>query len=465
MKHSTIICRRLWFLFPLIISCQMVGIDDSAKATLYGESRNNQVTQNDVLSYITSIKGVSATKASEVSIEPILNGRDTVMYLLNYEDGWELLSGDYRLSHTLMKSNNGSVSVSELSANPDLREFMNRLKDGISSIMHNDSFESPEEARDTWEKILSRGGIEPRELIEVLVSVDTVTLSDKYQDHLMVTSWGQGSPWNQYAPFRDSTRTSRCLTGCVPVAAAQVLYYLHNFIGVPVNSYGTASCNAYVPQPLNSLTLTSADVSFSNYGNHWGEMPLSNSTTTGADKVSALMVWLGYLYQATYRYSSTGAWSYNATSIFPNYFSVSCDRYDINNTNIEDFADLIETQVYYYSLPIIMDIWTNAPGYPSGHAIVVDGYHYNKQRIDSLYAVYDVPLGQHIAPGQLPSFYYPRSVTEESTFVAINWGWNGSGNVNTTSGETIWYNMFTNWIAGGYNFTYLQYAIYNFAEL
>ena len=436
-------------------SCSKSGADVTSTAFVNFHRLHN-VTSADIQNYILGIKGL--TKASDVSVEPILNGLDTVMFLVNYEDGWEVLSGDKRLSRTLAKADKGHITVSDLLDNPATGSYFNELSRNIASIRSNDSFIPPVDAPDTWRVLHPIDSI--FELVDVLVSIDTTVISAKYQDHLMETKWGQLSPWNQYAPYMDSTRTNRGYTGCVMVAASQLLYYLHDKCGVPVYTYGAADCNAYIPSS-NSLVLSSSDVSFSDYGDHWSSMPLT-SAGSGSNYVSALMVWIGYLYSAIYTRTGTGSWSHNAVGVFPVHFSTNCQSLLITSSNFGSFVGLVEDQIYNNQIPVIAAIYT----YDSaGHAVVIDGYNYTKKKIEYYYAVYEVPYGGLIMPGQTPVRYYTRTTYDESCFVAINWGWNGLGNEDSVTGETIWYNLYGSWLAGGYTFTHVYECVYGFQPI
>lgn len=459
MRRFVIACSCLSM---IVVSCNKSRLDSNPISSVL-PVRSNQVSLSDVRNYLVAEKGIIGTKTNSVSIEPILNGMDTVMYLVNYENGWEVLSGDRRASKVLIKADSGSITKEDLLSNPTISLYTNRLSRGLSSIMHDSNYDVPSEVKDSWKKTYRGPGLDINtRLIRILASVDTLYAFDYCQDHLMQTKWGQGYPWNQEAPYMDSTRTVHCYTGCVPVAAAQVLYYLHNKLGVPQSIYGSAVTDAYIHAPYNYLILSSNDVSFYDYGNqHWTNMPMTYNTTTGSDKVSALMVYLGYLYGAKYKQTGTSAWSTSAINVFPQYFSVSCDEYDITYHGYDCFVSMLQSHIITDQLPVIMDIWDDND---NGHAIVVDGYKHYKRYISYNYEYYIIPEFGFILPGQTPDSYETVTVTEEARFVAINWGWNGSYN-NTLSGDTIWYNCYANWVVSTYEFNERPYAIVNFAPV
>ena len=67
-------------------------------------------------------------------------------------------------------------------------------------------------------------------------------------DHLIKTNWGQKDPWNSSVPFVDGS-TAKCVAGCVAISGAQMMYFLHNKLGVPAQMY---SAGGYVGSVSNS---------------------------------------------------------------------------------------------------------------------------------------------------------------------------------------------------------------------
>lgn len=64
------------------------------------------------------------TRAGEtVSIEPYVYEGDTVMYIVNYEDGWELYSNDTSLPMILGKSDTGSLDLNSNSIPENLKGY------------------------------------------------------------------------------------------------------------------------------------------------------------------------------------------------------------------------------------------------------------------------------------------------------------------------------------------------------
>ena len=75
----------------LTLSCTKSGVEGVARTDSIRQVANHKVTTSDLHNYFLGVKGVAPTKVSDISVEPIVNGLDTVMYLVNYDDGWLIL--------------------------------------------------------------------------------------------------------------------------------------------------------------------------------------------------------------------------------------------------------------------------------------------------------------------------------------------------------------------------------------
>ena len=223
----------------------------------------NDIGIDDVYDYLIKEKGIPSTKSQSVSVQPVLNGNDTVMFLVNYCNGWELLSGDRRAPRILMKSANGNATVSGLKHNPQSTELFNRLASGLSFLKHDSRIVPPDDMSDSWQEPTGQRGTSALGHLAWVFEEYVYTLTEnREQDHLLETHWGMDPPWNQCSPYTDSTRTSHCLSGCVMVAVGQTLKYLHDVYQMPVGICFEASCDAYVPTNDPGMVLMNSDVDF-----------------------------------------------------------------------------------------------------------------------------------------------------------------------------------------------------------
>lgn len=241
-----------------------------------------QVCQSDLEQYFSEVKGIDLTKVPTTTIEPIVSGRDTVMYLVNYGDGWELLSADKRAPVVIAMCDIGKTTVDDLYSIPEQNIFLKKWEQDLSELKHMAMTVVSED--DSW--ISSGADTKSSDWSDWVYIGEGLFASHVVAeiDHLLSTKWGQGTPWNVSAPYTNGSMTSHCLTGCGPVAVSQVLYYLHGKIGKPSSSFATCSCNAYIPDGASFITLDNSNTSFSNpSADVWSQMPLTSTGATNAN--------------------------------------------------------------------------------------------------------------------------------------------------------------------------------------
>lgn len=403
----------------LICSCET---DIDSVHMPKNEADTYSVTQGDLLSYLREYKGlgVDTKSVSDMDIKPVMQGNDTVMYIVNYEDGWEVLSADRRAPVVLMTCDSGHLDESELYMNETQSEYVNIMKTAIHNLEQTDENVVISE-EDNWNSI-------------ALLAEDPDTWTDWYltgsttlidtlanQDHLLATHWGQSGKWNKKAPFKDSTKTANCYTGCVMVAGSQVLYYLHHKLGCPDEIYTYSTCSAYIPDGGEYIVLNDDNISFGySYGvDCWDLMPLSqdeNVAQARFDYVSTLMSRIGYLISAKYRLTGTSANTYNLLTAFET-------EYDIEGSisYTADFS-VVRNQICQYKLPCVFALGKST----GGHCVVADGFRDIGYFTRLFYQKHN-NLAQIIRKEE-------RILNERHQFVAINWGWDGTGDYDAETG-------------------------------
>ncbi|MCQ2347173.1 MAG: C10 family peptidase [Paludibacteraceae bacterium] len=121
-------------------------------------------------------------------------------YVFNQEDnaGYVIVSGDDRTEDVLLYTEQGQFDISK--TNPNLRFWLNRLQEEITQA--NDSNAVDKTA--------------PRKAV---TAIGPLLVNDKGK----AIAWYQEAPYNNLCPT-DKYDNTKCLTGCVATAAAQVLY-------------------------------------------------------------------------------------------------------------------------------------------------------------------------------------------------------------------------------------------------
>ncbi len=102
--------RSFSLLLFLSFGCSRISVDYPKDSPIGGASTHS-VTFSSVDNYARN-RSSFATKSDlsyDIEITPILfQGRDTVMYVVNYFDGWEIVSGDTRTPAILAYSEIGA---------------------------------------------------------------------------------------------------------------------------------------------------------------------------------------------------------------------------------------------------------------------------------------------------------------------------------------------------------------------
>ena len=176
--------------------------------------------------------------------------------------------------------------------------------------------------------------------------------------------WNQDSPFNDQCPTYDIS--SRCATGCVATAMAQVMYYNR----WPEQGVGS---HTYAPSILNGKTLT-ADFANTHYA--WDAMlPQydANSSDESREAVAQLMLHCGVSVDMQYS-SSSGAASLPVPQALVNYFGYDrgiAYRTRQNYSSTEWQSIIIDE--LDHQRPLIAMSRSSA----GGHCFVFDGYDRN----------------------------------------------------------------------------------------
>lgn len=304
-------------------------IDYSALDTYYF------VTDKDVESYIHFKKLLAEGEKREFEVREVvplgLNDKATLAYLLNYNDGWEIIAADKRAQRVLATDEKGSFDMKE--APEAVVAWIENLE--MQVLYLRSCADRPEWASDeTWEKMLEsidfwrainaeedfimehmgdtrgHGGLIPDPIpidsiiidpmvghweLTGITNIGTVTVS---VDHLITTQWNE--EYNQYCPFK-TNGVDRAPAGSVPVAGAQMEYYLHGKIGKPVNCPTDIFCAATVGnvQFGTNMYIVSSNTSL------WSGM------NSNAISIAKMIAGMGIKTQAVYGNNSTTATFHN----------------------------------------------------------------------------------------------------------------------------------------------------------
>lgn len=440
---------KFFILFLIFISCEKEFVQSPKMAV----ADNSSVSISDVMNHLAATGREPSVKSGKMDIEVITDEGDTVMYLVNYSKGWELLSADKNAPVSLMWSDSGDMTVDELCMNPTQEKFITKLKSGIRTLSDdiNQGRIIVPDSVDNWYRSYPPNN--PGYDWHLWYS-EVIYDRTKTQDHLMSTKWGQGADWNQYAPYQSQNSDLRCPAGCMMVAAGQVLYYLHTEKNFPMEATTSVNQPVHYAPPNSYVTVTSASFTTSYNESVWSAMPRDSSEVTNSNRhyVPLLLHRLGYLYGAQYSAYATGASILNTIPVLGYYYRTNCQIRDYFESFATAFnADgIVCNQILNNQMPVIVSVFE--AGWSNGHAIVVDGFKYRCV---------------------ITRTYYIKRITGETKFedttvktcaAAINWGWDGFGD-SMSDGEPIWYNTSSSFIVENtYNFLYAGSVVYNFTS-
>lgn len=219
-------------LIPVIGLLCLVGCKDNAEISdldSFGQSRNS-VSKISNLDCIQRHIGLNTQTRSvdQVNIEPYIYEGDTVMYVVNYKDGWELLSNDTSVPMVVAHADEGEFVKDSLPKNMAAyfdnvaKNLYDRYADGVansdvcgewSQYCVPGSIIGPVSPRDTiiidardtllndyiidvsYETVVGSGGWVPIDTIGFTVTnINECSLN-------IETEWGVRNPWNMYAPM------------------------------------------------------------------------------------------------------------------------------------------------------------------------------------------------------------------------------------------------------------------------
>ena len=305
MSLPALFIRRSFVLSAVFLAAFASCKKYDCSSPLLGSEKSNEysVRISDINDYLYNVKCIPSTKSQTISIQPVLNGSDTVMFLVNYEKGWELLSADRRAPRVLIKSDDGNTTVSNLKNNAKSDELFNKLSDGLLNLKNDSRITPPDGISDSWiDATSNRDTVILTHLAWVFEHSVMTLVENRVQNHLLETHWGMDPPWNQYSPYTDSTLTTHCFSGCVMVAVGQTLKYLHDVYEMPVGICSDAACSAYVPSNEPGMVLLDGDVSFYDISeDNWDSLALTSSDSTGIENVGAFLLYLGHKHHAVFR--------------------------------------------------------------------------------------------------------------------------------------------------------------------
>ncbi len=402
----------------------------------------NRVAIKDIDAYCRFLELTAESEGNRkfeiVEVIPHYDDGVLVYYVINFKEGWTIISADKRGPIVLGKSDTGNFNEKIRNINgvwfdmlADDIIFRIKYPDRYYSVMTKASKEKEEECVRKWDLVTSNKRIFESKNIDdpghYVLNLTYTTTQHYDSGHLLNTHWRQDVIFNLMCPLKAGCTSDRCPAGCVPLAVSQVLYYLHYHIGLPQASPSVASCTG---------DENNYEQNFSNPSvNTWDQM---GSYSDPCGYAANLIAYVGFTLGAKYKSSGTSAYMNKIKSNVFTPAGISC-TYTKNYNHNAIYQNLKN------SLPVIYGAHRSNSLFDwTGHAFVVDGYGEDKEITHFVYEwVYDNPDELHVAP------HFPYETTEVTgttlNYFLVNWG-----HGNAFAEDNTHYSISGNWLPSGY---------------
>lgn len=395
------------------------------------------VTAQDLENFVKFRR--DASKRPDLSVKEVVSyGFDdsqTLFYILNYDEGWEVVSADKRTQPTLAHGDEGSFTMD--TDNEAMKFWMQTLanevlqtrkqiedatrtgnsdtvnEESLNYINFWDSITPIDKKMETRTPRIANDNLTSPEyhyiyLLDYDIIVDTIQYGPLTQ-----TQWGQGHPWNQFCPLTvDNPEMERAYTGCTATAGAQLLYYLchknNRWLRIPslVHCAGNTESHTYT---FGFLTAAM-----------WDDMALNRFQEARAINTAKLMSFIGHLSDMDYRDDGSGA--------YPNVLLDSLQLYYNIHHNMNFGMDPTAVRMSLRSeIPVMIGGANNFTGV--GHTWLIDGYIKETTTITNYYARFETEQDpSYIAQLGKEDANYISKTSSDNEWYYMNWGWNGLGN-------------------------------------
>lgn len=298
----------------------------------------NRINKKEALqNYIKHNHQLSSSRTIIEELQPILCSGDTVAYVMNFENGWELYSNSVTMPILLMKSESSQFDVVRLKSNPPFCTLWESSKHALRQEM-NDPLAEAKEGSEMWdlyglaeENFNNSPQRKPVPRQSFAVGQSTHDESETIE-HLTSTKWHQRYPYNEYCPYVNDSH-SHALAGCGAIAAAQFLYYSHYTWNAPSSCVTTG----YYDKATNTYSFHNENEALSN--SLWDDMPLH----TYYDTTPALLI--GYAGKQMNTKFGTDSINQPSSTPVPNFIS-----FLNNHVNISIHRNYFSAENVYNSI-------------------------------------------------------------------------------------------------------------------
>lgn len=418
----------------VMLSCNngLDSIDNGIKYPDINDRKvSNKITLEDIQFYMEKSSPIASRNGGNGEIKVITLQNDTVMYLLKYNSGWEVMPSDKRFPLCVAYNNESEFNYANM--HDAQRAWFDNLAKDIYFVKKYGGNSENEHCK-VWNHLLNSKSIEKRNSRSLMddeveepggwmLHNTRVQENILEQNHLLFTHWSQCMgfdifdlpDYNMYCPPR-STGEGNCPVGCAAVAAGQVLYYLHSIWGVPANMVTTATYNQSDKKYIFS---------------GWSNSKWANIDNNDIESIALLLGHVGTLCDMQYNDDSSGTNTYEK---LPDVL----DAYGIGYSKKQSWDESIIRNNISMDKPVIGRITgVGENGKNAKHVLVIDGYRYVCTTYTDVYIYVD---DYNSYPGDIYDHFesddpFPEEgPTLEETYnvnvmyYMINWGYGETDN-------------------------------------
>lgn len=488
MKNKILLC--LIALLLLVFGCSLKhGAEylESKKAenvltkaaNIGNEASDYSLSETDLQNYVR-FKLLGNKNLSFEGIEAINFNDNTCLYAIQYNDGFDVISADKRSPVPIASCKTGIFD--ECNDREGFGGHLETMAEQVWFLLHGYMREPSPEAVEYIESSLN---------FWKLVNADSTYITEKTREgendtntpktrfdppgpdpghwelvnirteeiiydsipHLTATTWYQRSAYNDYCPDDMDTLgvIKDCPAGCVAIAGAQMLYFLHYKIGMPAASPSSGYCTGHVYD-------NTVQQDFWNYSQGtWDNMiaPRCTSYYYGTDLYAALLVGdVGKKLDMLYAWDGSSAY----TSDLVDYVFAP---YGITSSYLNGYSSSIIVSSLLNGYPVVCSGSRLLRSTDKvGHAFLIDGY--KRYRTKTTY-YYEWSTDDPTIIRQHP--FVPRKTEVEYSsphvsYYCMNWG------QYDTTANAVWCSLDGIWQYLYYPpYIYYREMIYNFNSI
>ncbi|MBD5265598.1 MAG: hypothetical protein HDS44_01350 [Bacteroides sp.] len=364
----------------------------------------------------------TVSRSTETLLSPYVVDGDTVMYIANYGEGWEVFSNDPRVPMVLMKSDSGNFYPTALDNESPFDALFQNTAQYLSSVK-NEDFAPTDTINSEWMAYgIKTLGVDDPEDSNKYYWKNVGYSEHNHQDTCMPyggrlkTKWHQDGTFKSYTPIIGNEHTK---VGCTAVAIGQYLYFTHYKDNRPEKTV----TNAVYDSKNNSYIFSGSSSTI------WDLFTDTEAYMPYAEPTAIFLGWVAQKIKTKFGLQSSSAQAYSTSLTFfkeqtgLNASQSKYSRYSVKEILEKGYPVFItactaEDECHAWLIDYYESDWTIYNDYyiyvkrtEGPNPDEEDDYDINDMSIDRIKALYgDVEIDI-------------RSFSVDKTYLMFNWGW------------------------------------------